>query len=57
MPSGFAKILHLLLCYLSLRLIASSNSPRYSGTPMRLAVQRIHFDLDGLIGSGARTRA
>ena len=30
-PSGFARILHLSLCYLSLWLIASSNSPRYSG--------------------------
>src|SRR5258707_14477088 len=30
MPSGFARILHLSLCYLSLWLIASSNRPRYS---------------------------
>jgi hypothetical protein len=29
--SGFARILHLSLCYLPLCLIASSNSPRYSG--------------------------
>ena len=30
-PAGFARILHLSLCYLSLWFIASSNSPRYSG--------------------------
>ena len=29
--SGFARILHLSLCYLLLWLIVSSNSPRYSG--------------------------
>ena len=29
--SGFARILHLSLCYLPLWLIVSSNSPRYSG--------------------------
>jgi hypothetical protein len=29
--SGFARILHLSLCYLPLWLIASSNSARYSG--------------------------
>src|ERR1700735_1600213 len=31
MPSGFARILHLSPCYLSLWLIASANRPRYSG--------------------------